>query len=267
MVEIEELKPHEEIIQEIVAKLSGEIRTDGIVRDPLIVDQEDLVILDGMHRFNALKSLGCRFSPCCLLDYADPRITVGSWFRTFAMDEAESEARRVLSATKLEFTMTKLDKISDYNPDAIALTKGRNQFSLRKPMSLVERCRTATSIEKDMVGQGRQVTYLSEANAVQQLMSSAASLMLILPILTKDEVRVFGSEGTLLPHKVTRHVIPSRPLGVNVPLSLLTDPKISLEEADEEFDHLLQRRNVTRKPAGSVIDGRHYDEELIIFSS
>ena len=267
MLDIEELKPHEEVIQDIVAKLSSEIRIDGVVRDPLIVDEVDHVILDGMHRFNALKRLGCRFAPCCLLDYNDPRISVGSWFRTFTFEEPDSAVQKALSNLGLENSTTKLSEISNYDPDAIALTRDGSQFSLQGSMSVLERCRTAASIEIDMVKQGREVTYLSEAQAGQRLASGAASLMIILPVLTKDEVRTFGKEGSLFPHKVTRHVIPSRPLAVNVPLSLLTDVKLSTREADREFNRLLSARDVARKPAGSVIDGRHYDEELIIFSS
>ena len=101
MVDIEELKPHEEVIEALVTKLSEEIRRDGVVRDPLIIDQNDKVILDGMHRFNSLKRLKCRFAPCCLLDYMSPQITVGSWFRVFTVGEPKSAAQGLLSNLKL----------------------------------------------------------------------------------------------------------------------------------------------------------------------
>jgi hypothetical protein len=90
--------------------------------------------------------------------------------------------------------------------------------------------------------------------------------MIVLPVFTKEIVRRFGLDGILLPHKVTRHVIPSRPMEIDVPLGLLTDPNISLQEADEKMDELLVQRKIERKPPGSVIDGRRYDEELIVFS-
>jgi hypothetical protein len=90
--------------------------------------------------------------------------------------------------------------------------------------------------------------------------------MIVLPVFTKEIVRRFGLDGILLPHKVTRHVIPSRPMEIDVPLGLLTDPSISLQESDEKMDELLARRKIERKPPGSVIDGRRYDEELIVFS-
>jgi hypothetical protein len=58
-------------------------------------------------------------------------------------------------------------------------------------------------------------------------------------------------------------VIPSRPLGVNVPLDLLINH--THEEATEKLDQLLSSRHVSRKPPGSVVDGRRYQEELLVF--
>jgi hypothetical protein len=266
MIEIEELKPHEEVIEEAVAKLTREIREDGIVRDPLIVEQEDHVILDGMHRFSSLERLNCRFAPCCLLDYMSPQIMVGSWFRVFTVEGAESLAQGILSNMKIDYSLSHVDSTDGYNPDTVILTKGQNGFSLRNSTNVLDRCRIAASIEKRMVQEGHRVTYLSEALAIQWLRSERANFVIVLPVFTKDMIRKFGSEALLLPHKVTRHIIPSRPLAIDVPLSLLTDPQITRQEANEKLGELLARRRIDRSPPGSVIDGRQYDEELLVFS-
>lgn len=266
MMEIEELKPHEEVIEELVAKLTREMREDGIVRDPLIVEQEEHVILDGMHRFSSLERLRCRFAPCCLVDYMSPQIMVGSWFRVFTVEEADSVAQRILSSMKLDYSLSRVDPTDTYEPSTVILTKGQKGFSLRDPTNVLERCRIAASIEKRMVQDGHRVTYLSEALAIQRLSSERANFVIVLPVFTKDTIRKFGSEGLLLPHKVTRHVIPSRPLAIDVPLSLLTEPRISRQEADEKLGELLAGRKIDRRPPGSVIDGRRYEEELLLFS-
>ena len=268
MVRIEELKPHEEVIEALVAKLTREIREDGIVRDPLIVDQKDDVILDGMHRFNSLKRLECRFAPCCLLDYMNPQITVGSWFRVFTVEGTNSVAQEILSTMNLDYSVNQLDKTGfAFQPATLIVTKDGNGFFMRHSIDIPEHCRIATNIEKQMVKSGHKVTYLSESLAIQWLESDRANFMVVLPAFTKDAIRKFGSEGLLLPHKVTRHVIPSRPMEIDVPLSLLTDRNISLQEADEKLDELLAGRKMERIPPGSVIDGRRYDEELIVFSA
>ena len=267
LVEIAHLRPHEEVIEEVVTKLAQEIQEDGVVRDPLIVDQESHVILDGMHRFNSLKRLGLRFAPSCLLDYMSPKIQVGSWFRAFQVDDAKSDAERSLSQLRLDYSVRQLAGSEGQDSGTIILTGDKTGFTLRTPMDTLERCRAATNIEKQMVKGGRRVTYLSESIALQWLYSNRANLVITLPAFTKDAIRKFGLEGVLLPHKVTRHVIPSRPMGIDVPLSLLSDSEISSSEADQRLGKLLGERKVDRKPPGSVIEGRHYDEELLVFSS
>jgi len=220
-----------------------------------------------MHRFNSLKRLGLRFAPCCLLDYMSPRIQVGSWFRAFTVDDAKLDAERSLSQLKLDYSLTQLTGSGEQDGDAIILTGDKTGFTLRTPMDTLERCRAATSIEKQMVKGGRRVAYLPEAIALQWLYSNRADFVITLPAFTKDAIRKFGLEGVLLPHKVTRHVIPSRPMGIDVPLNLLSDPEISSSEANEKLGKLLAERKVDRKPPGSVIEGRHYDEELLVFSN
>jgi hypothetical protein len=78
-IKISELKPHEQIQPDHLAKLREEIKKDGILKDPIIVDQNTLAILDGHHRYNSLKSLGYNFCPCCLVDYQSDEIGVGCW--------------------------------------------------------------------------------------------------------------------------------------------------------------------------------------------
>jgi hypothetical protein len=267
IIGIEELKPHEEVINEVVERLSKEISADGVVHDPLIVDQNDYLILDGMHRFNSLKRLGCRFAPCCLLDYGSPKIKVGSWFRIFTVDDPISVAQNSLSKMNLDYSKRKVDATTmSYDSESIILTKDGTIFSLPSPLDPVERCRTAVRVENHLVNDGHHVTYLSEVNAMQRLKSDTTNLAIALPVFRKEEIRDFGLEGRLLPHKITRHVIPSRPLAVDIPLTLLRNTAISCQEADGRLTELLARRRIDRKPPGSFVEGRRYDEELLVFS-
>jgi len=78
-IEIKLLKPHEEICPVHLRNLQNEIKKDGCVRDPIIVDKNTMVILDGHHRWNLLLSLGAEFCPCCLVDYQSDEIGVACW--------------------------------------------------------------------------------------------------------------------------------------------------------------------------------------------
>ena len=263
---IDELKPHEEVVEKNVKSLADEIQAQGEVRDPLIVDQDDYVILDGMHRFSSLKALKCRFAPCCLLDYDDEKIKVGSWFRLFVVDRADGAAEDLLRTSTLTYSKrkVKIEGIS-YNPQTVVMTGDGTVFSL-SDADPVQRARTGVLLEREMIKKGHAVEYLSEITAVQKLRSGEVNFVISLPIFTKQQVRNCGTQGRLLPHKVTRHVIPSRPLRMNVPLSLLRDPDISLTEADQRLNEILRRKRMTTRPPGSIVEGRRYDEELLVFS-
>jgi ParB-like chromosome segregation protein Spo0J len=60
------IKQHEHIIKTHLLEITREIKQDGFVRNPIIVDKNTMIILDGHHRFNAIKSLGLTSSPVYL---------------------------------------------------------------------------------------------------------------------------------------------------------------------------------------------------------
>jgi len=76
IVELNQLKEHEEINKEYLEKLKQEIRLDGILKDPIIVDKNTKIILDGHHRFNSIKQLGYKKILVYFVDYTSPKIRV-----------------------------------------------------------------------------------------------------------------------------------------------------------------------------------------------
>jgi len=75
-LELSTLLRHEQTLPEHLGALTSEIRQDGELRCPIVVDRHSLVILDGHHRAQALLALGCSLAPVYLVDYTDPSITV-----------------------------------------------------------------------------------------------------------------------------------------------------------------------------------------------
>ena len=267
MIEADALKPHEQSVAEIVKSLAKEMLNRGEVRDPLIIDKETYVILDGTHRFGSLELLKCRFVPCCLVDYQSPQIKVGSWFRLFLVRQAESLAEELLKEFNLTYSKQRIQPaLVVTEPRAVLLTEDGIGFYLpeqKNPLKLTE---TAVLLEKAMATRGHTAQYSSEAMAWHQFKSRAVNFVIQLPNFSKKQIREFGLQHLLLPHKVTRHVIPSRPLHIDVPLDLLRDTRISQSDADSRLGELLNQKRVETKPAGSVVDGRMYEEELLVFS-
>jgi len=75
-VEIRKLNPHEEVIEERLKKVLTSLKVEKRLKEPIIVDEETKVILDGHHRVKAFEILGLREIPCRLVDYSSEEITV-----------------------------------------------------------------------------------------------------------------------------------------------------------------------------------------------
>jgi len=54
-------------------------------------------------------------------------------------------------------------------------------------------------------------------------------------------------------------------VGVDVPLTLLQDVNLSVDEANKKLEAILSLKRVRRIPPGTVWRGRRYDENLHLF--
>lgn len=76
LVRLDELIEHEEIDPLHLERLMAEIVSDGYLKKSLAVDHKTMVILDGHHRYNILKRLGCKRVPVSIFDYDSEYIVV-----------------------------------------------------------------------------------------------------------------------------------------------------------------------------------------------
>lgn len=79
LVDITLLHSHEEIQPSLLERVMEEIREDGYVKKPILVADTVWVILDGHHRYEALKRLGCRRVPAYVIDYFTDVVDLGLW--------------------------------------------------------------------------------------------------------------------------------------------------------------------------------------------
>src|SRR5439155_4015743 len=79
VVELKRLHGHERIRPALLKQLAEQIRRDGFLKRPILVAEGDLVILDGHHRAEALRSLGCKRIPTYLVEYESDGVRLGTW--------------------------------------------------------------------------------------------------------------------------------------------------------------------------------------------
>jgi hypothetical protein len=79
LVPVTALRPHEEIQEPLVERLLEDIRTAGTVVDPIWVESKHFVILNGHHRYEALRRLDVELVPVFVIEYDDPQMELHRW--------------------------------------------------------------------------------------------------------------------------------------------------------------------------------------------
>jgi len=79
VLEIARLRCHEKVQPDLLARTIDRIRRDGKLRKPILVADRDFVILDGHHRYEALRAIGCSRIPAYVVDYFSDIVEVSTW--------------------------------------------------------------------------------------------------------------------------------------------------------------------------------------------
>ena len=247
---LDSLHPHEEVKPSVVRALSNSLRETGVLKNPIIVDSESGVILDGMHRWHALRSIGARYAAVCLVRYEDPRIVVGRWVRFFPrLKHVPSWLRGWLGPPS--------DPEELLNSGKAFLYLRGTARELLLPKSKLRAMRRLKKIERRLRREGGEPTYLPDT------LPHEDGLTLAPPRLTKKEVVTTALRGKVFPPKSTRHEVPVRPLYLNVPLRLLLsrDPP---ELVSEALAALLAPKTIVEAPSGVTAE-REYRESVLLF--
>jgi len=79
LIEISRLRGHEQTRPTLLRELTEQIRRDGVLKRPILVADRDFVILDGHHRVEALRALGCKRVSVYLVDYDSDLVILRTW--------------------------------------------------------------------------------------------------------------------------------------------------------------------------------------------
>lgn len=264
---IEILKPHEETIEEATRKLVNDIKTEGVVRNPIIVDKKTYVILDGMHRYEACRRLKLKYIIAALVNYEDPRVNLNTWIRLLKFRRGVSK-EWIYGKTGTLSEMLKPYK--DSTPYTITIYfRGKrilHESIHSNPQTKYNVYRILKNFEKS-VSKELEITYQIDS-IVRENMDmylSEYDLIIIPPKLEKKDVIEIALQNKVYPPKSTRHIIPARPLNLNIPVSILT---MTNEEEVRANVMLLLRSLKVRKVRGEKVDTyRDYDETIYYFYS
>lgn len=262
LVETKDLLLHEETIPEALKLLEERIEDDDMLRSPVIVDRESLVVLDGMHRVKALLNLGCRFTCVCMVDYHSPEILVDRWCRVVPMNLRLVDFLEVIKGLGLR--VFSLETKGEDNGILILIRNKELAMSTSKP-GVKNAFKAVADLELMLRESGVDVGHETERDAREKMERGEVGVIICPPRIDKSQILEMARRGDVFSFKATRHVVPARPVGVDVPLSLLRDEELTLEEANQRLKELLEGRALRRVSPGSLREGRRYEEELYVF--
>ncbi len=253
------LKPHEETIPSDLNRLVGLLKQAPVLRHPLVADKNTGLVLDGMHRLAAITRLGCQLAPCALIDYQDPKVRVERWFRTIQGTTLEGFTPRILSMGPKNETSSRAEKsllgrecyasLEDIQSCLVFPTRDKDPLSLAR-----------ASFEIENIARNSQ---LGIAYTDAKAIPSSNGFVLSTVCMEKQEILEVTSQHRLFPPKTTRHIIPSRPLGLAVPLAWLKETRP--DRSQEKFLKHLRALKMIRQPEGSWVGSRRYQEEVFVF--
>jgi len=243
---VSELLPHEQTVPPNLKRLKEAMLNIGQLVDPIIVDKETKVVLDGNHRLKVLQIIECPLSVCQTVEYKDPKIVVGTWYlavnkpiedilkTNIKVEKIDcDEGKKALTNSKAPF-MAVCKK--DGNQNACFIEPG----SYRLKELIEEQNYVLSSMKGDF-----DIRYIPDDQSEEYL--SKGYSVFFRRAYTKDEIIKAAKDHNPFPPKSTRHIIPDRIIRLNMRLGWLHEEKSeALRHLNEMLANRVYNGNVRR---------------------
>ncbi len=217
---INELKPHEEIIEPNLELLKKKILQKGIFEKPIIIAKQYKIILDGHHRWNLLKHVGAKKVPCVEIDYFSSHIQLDTWYLKISCNDSsyfEDFVRKNFKIEKDLPLITRKEKIFphlDKNKLAIVDVIKKQTLILHGTKKQFMSLMCANCCKMELIEDVNVDLYFTYEDVKDHI------YFVITKPLKKEEVIEHVLKGNVFPPKTTRHII-----SIDLP-----DCKYSLQE-------------------------------------
>ena len=274
VVPVDALLQHEETISGPVRKLTLALKNQAHLHDPIIIDANH-VVLDGNHRAFVFKALQFKHIAACKINYFHEETKLRYWYRRLTNAPELRLIKDLIEAMNGRWQARahkdSLQEALGENPFCCGIQRGGFFASIRFPGDVVHDAVSAYEIfdriQEKLVGEGAALEYIP-CNHVHEADFRAGldpnEVVLWSPRITKEMVVEAARRKKIFTPKATRHLIPARPLNVNVPTQWFRED-VSLEEINLRFAQHLKRKQIRHLGPGQIVNGRYYEEELFVF--
>jgi L-serine kinase (ADP) len=265
---------HERTLPHAAEKLLLEFENLAIVENPIIIDRQNIV-LDGNHRTWVLKKLRFHYIPVCRIDYLHQCAELKYWFRLLGNLRDPGLLRKVVGDLQGTF-----EQVADRNAMEDRLAGKCSCFGIQQG-NFFAVVRFSQDVVTDAVGaydmleviqnrlleEGMKVDYIPCQYLQEKTFCDCIKgeeIVLWTPQISKEMVIRAAVEKKLFAPKSTRHLIPARPIHVNVPARWLKE-NVPLDALNRRFVQFLRHKEMKHLQSGQVVNGRYYEEEVFVF--
>lgn len=274
VVPVESLVLHEEVLPHVVDGLKMEFMNWANLQNPVIVD-ENHIVLDGNHRTTVFKELHFKYMPVCSIDYFSEAVRLRYWFRRLEripdLHLIEEVVRSMGGDVVRLADKGMLKSHLRRHHLCCGIQQGGCFAAVRFPEALVNDAVGAYAMVEEMqarlVRRGGRLSYVPcqcVIDGVEDAGRMEEDVAVWTPQITKEMVVDAAKRNKAFAPKATRHLIPARPLNVNVPVRWFRE-NLPLDDIDRRFGEFLRKKGIRRFGPGQVIGGRYYEEELFVF--
>ncbi|MCK4319741.1 hypothetical protein KAW38_04175 [Candidatus Micrarchaeota archaeon] len=249
--EVDKLLPHEETIEKNLFRLKEGMLNIGQVVDPLIVDKDSGVVLDGNHRVAVLKNIGCPLAPIQPVDYSSSKIGVGTWLPV-SKDLKLAEVKEKAAVEEVEL-LAGMKAVNEFKAPFMFVFReaGISKYYLIEPADYGFDDFVSKQLEVISQFEDR-LKYIGD-DFFDEKLKDGHSVFYRRPY-TKKEIIKKAKDRKPFPPKSTRHIIPDRIIRLNMRIGWLHENK-------EQAYELMKSMLVTRAYNGNV---RRYPESVIV---
>lgn len=247
VVPLERVRRHEEVDPLRVGRLQQRIEREGVQVNPMVCIEtpgDDLVLLDGATRTEALKSLGLEHAVVQVVE--TDAVSLGTWHHVVRGVPLDDFVSSVSEPSEIELTVAEW-------PPTVHLRDGRTYHARGIGISPNA---TLAHLVRTYVGNW-QVNRAPEPDLVTASRNFGDWTAVVeFPTLSIEDVMAAAIGNDLLPAGVTRFLVPERALRLNIPISLL-DGSGGIPAMQHALDELITER----AQAGRI---RRYAEPVFI---
>ncbi len=223
MIDIDKMLPHEEIVSKRLEDLMDFIKKLDAVDMPLIIapipGTDKYLIVDGHHRWAALKELGAKKAPSIIIDYFDNRVKLYTWYPAFSGD-LEIFLKK-LKEEGINYSTCKsgdIDKLIEEKDYAFILI-GRGDICIIIYGGIEGQKKVSHILDRlNVEGLIKLAYYGLKEDALRDLEKREIDYLLLRKIPSKEEVMEIVRKGEVFSPKTTRHVLPYIPDKTYTPL-------------------------------------------------